>query len=439
MLVNLAEAKQKLRKRDVRVTGLNGACHIEDATGAKLQEVAVLDVNKASEVLDAEAPPVEVEIVRDGARLTAPSSHAHGSKGDMSWAMPRLTKWCEASARPGYLTLKAHEYLDEDSVLHAKVRLLASMLREAKSAVAYTGAGISVSAGIPDWATKHVDSSAAALTPQELAKVAASARPTLAHRVLTSAHFAGLLPKWVQQNHDGLPQKAGFPQQAMNEIHGAIFDPSNPLVPMDGKVRDDLHTDLLHCQRGHDLVLALGSSLAGMAADELVTVVADRARRGKALGVVIINLQQTVRDEDAALRIFAPLDRVAALLAEELQLSVLEMGNLYTPRVPQEHRLGEDIFSTVYGHHGCLLPAGEDRKTLDLSQGASVKITAGPRRNTLATVDGKDEEGHYLLRVGSPEAEESLLLGSWWIEAAVLGTTSYFPVTSTLQPCNTMG
>ena len=26
---------------------------------------------------------------------------------------------------------------------------------------------------------------------------------------------------WVQQNHDGLPQKAGFPQQDMIEIHGS--------------------------------------------------------------------------------------------------------------------------------------------------------------------------------------------------------------------------
>lgn len=28
------------------------------------------------------------------------------------------------------------------------------------------------------------------------------------------------------------PRKAGFPQEALNEIHGAWFDPSNPVVPM---------------------------------------------------------------------------------------------------------------------------------------------------------------------------------------------------------------
>lgn len=429
MLAGLADAKLRLKKCDVRVTDAAGKCHMEDATGAKLADVAVLDVLKAS-MMSAEAHKAHkaaVEIVPDGnadlRRLVAPPLHAHGSKGDLNWPMPHLKKWCEASARPGYLTSKAHEYVEEEEVLHAKVRLLASMLKSSTSAVAYTGAGISVSAGIPDWATKHADRSAVALSSDELASVAASATPTLAHRVLTAAHFAGFLPKWVQQNHDGLPQKAGFPQKAMNEIHGAIFDPSNPLVEMEGKVRDDLHTDLLHSQRSSDLVLALGSSLAGMAADELVTVVADRARRGKAIGVVIISLQQTARDEDAALRIFAPLDRVAALLAEELDLIVQEDGLQYVPHVPAEYRLGEDIYSVRYAPDGSLLAVGEKRETLDLSHGATVKITAGPKKHTLATVDGRDEEGHYRLRLGPSEYEQVLLLGAWWIEAAVSGST----------------
>ena len=32
------------------------------------------------------------------------------------------------------------------------------------------------------------------------------------HRVLAALQKAGLLHGWIQQNHDGLPQKAGFPQ-----------------------------------------------------------------------------------------------------------------------------------------------------------------------------------------------------------------------------------
>ena len=43
----------------------------------------------------------------------------------------------------------------------------------------------------------------------------------------------GLLHGWVQQNHDGLPQKAGFPQERINEIHGSWYDPGNPATSPD--------------------------------------------------------------------------------------------------------------------------------------------------------------------------------------------------------------
>ena len=33
-----------------------------------------------------------------------------------------------------------------------------------------------------------------------------------------------VLHRLVQQNHDGLPQKAGVQQELMNEIHGSWFD-----------------------------------------------------------------------------------------------------------------------------------------------------------------------------------------------------------------------
>lgn len=43
--------------------------------------------------------------------------------------------------------------------------------------------------------------------------------------MLVALSRAGYLKHWVQQNHDGLPQKAGYPQEHINEIHGAWFDP----------------------------------------------------------------------------------------------------------------------------------------------------------------------------------------------------------------------
>ena len=47
----------------------------------------------------------------------------------------------------------------------------------------------------------------------------------------------GLLHGWVQQNHDGLPQKAGFPQERINEIHGSWYDPGNPVTWRSGEAQ----------------------------------------------------------------------------------------------------------------------------------------------------------------------------------------------------------
>ena len=44
----------------------------------------------------------------------------------------------------------------------------------------------------------------------------------------------------------------------MNEIHGAWFDPSNPVVQFDGSLRGDLFADLLLWEEKTDLCIALG-------------------------------------------------------------------------------------------------------------------------------------------------------------------------------------
>ena len=60
-------------------------------------------------------------------------------------------------------------------------------------------------------------------------------------RALAAMDRTGRLAMWVQQNHDSLPQKAGYPQHALNEIHGSLHDPANPIVPYEGSLRDDLY------------------------------------------------------------------------------------------------------------------------------------------------------------------------------------------------------
>ena len=45
---------------------------------------------------------------------------------------------------------------------------------------------------------------------------------------------------WLQQNHDRLAQKAGFPQAQLNEIHGAWGDRKNRVLMMDEQLRPDM-------------------------------------------------------------------------------------------------------------------------------------------------------------------------------------------------------
>lgn len=84
------------------------------------------------------------------------------------------------------------------------------------------------------------------------------ARPTRSHRTLVALHKAGMLKHWIQQNRDSLPQKAGYPQTALNEIHGSLHDPSNPIVPYEGHLRHELFDWMQMWQDSSDLCLSMG-------------------------------------------------------------------------------------------------------------------------------------------------------------------------------------
>lgn len=364
-----------------------------------------------------------------GSQIPAEPVAAHGCLGEVAWPLPKLARACGKEARPGYRTMPAHEYLDEPEVLRAKVCVLADLIRRSSRCVAYTGAGISTSSGISDYATKASDSVAARgrqATPWE-------AQPTLAHRVLVALHRAGHLKHWVQQNHDGLPQKAGFPQRDLNEIHGAWYDPSNPVVPMSGNLRADLIDDMYKWEARVDLCLALGTSMVGMNADRLAVAPAERMRKGApgALGTVIVALQQTQYDTLASLRIFATIDSVAELLAQELALSVAPAPALRAGGRPAV------LEGLPYGPDGRRAP-GESLR-LDLRPGSRLRVVNQPdwdqetHGNVCEVVEAPDEiarEGHVSVRFGRAGSSNSVrrVLGSWWLEAAQAGAVEVLPV-----------
>jgi len=89
----------------------------------------------------------------------------------------------------------------------------------------YSGAGISTSAGVGQAAA----GSKGAAKKGGL-RGATKCSPTPTHLALAELSRQGLIHSWVQQNHDGLPQKGGYPQEDIIEVHGSWYDPSNPVV-----------------------------------------------------------------------------------------------------------------------------------------------------------------------------------------------------------------
>jgi len=367
----------------------------------------------------------------------------HGRLGPSRWKPPRMVVRCDAEARPGYQSKKAHEYEEDPQTLREKVELLASLIRKSKKCMAYTGAGISTASGIGDYASKADDSKATGDRPKP--RSAWEARPTLAHRVLVSLHKAGFLQQWIQQNHDGLPQKAGCPQNLLNEIHGAWYDPTNPVVPMSGQLRGDLFERLLQWEEQADLCLCLGTSVCGMNADRVVSSCAKRQAEGSALGSVIVSLQQTVLDNSAALRIFAKIDDVMELLAGILGLEV-PPDSLYKLAVPARNIKAEDIFLLPFDANGRLLPP-RDRENpkklleLNLRNGGTVQLLSGPHTGDFGEVQGRNSEGHYkicfrhLIKPGSKfRAPMVRVMGLWWLDAAIKGEILELPCINAIDP-----
>ncbi|GMH81915.1 hypothetical protein TrST_g5835 [Triparma strigata] len=168
---------------------------------------------------------------------------------------------------PSWLT--ASEYEDNSSTLMLKIKKLADLIRMSKRTSLYTGAGISASV-IGQAARSNTNKQGWTGT-----KTAAS--PTLTHHALAALTRNNLVHSWVQQNHDGLPQKAGAKQGVMNEIHGSWFDPFNPVVKYSGCLSDRLEPKMVEDARQSDLVIVLGTSLGGLNADQMATLPATRS------------------------------------------------------------------------------------------------------------------------------------------------------------------
>mmetsp|Transcript_2021 Transcript_2021/g.4559 ORF Transcript_2021/g.4559 Transcript_2021/m.4559 type:complete len:423 (+) Transcript_2021:134-1402(+) len=342
--------------------------------------------------------------------------------------------------------LTASEYQDEDVVMKLKIQKLAQLLQQSKKTVVYSGAGISVSAGIgqaargshkkhPVFGNKKRNSTTAQPTPTHYALGALASQHDLIHG-------------WIQQNHDGLPQKAGFPQERINEIHGSWFDPSNPVVVYSGSLRDEEYRWMVKEAETADLVLVLGTSLSGLNADQVPINAAYRSLHNdntSSLGMVVINLQQTPQDGKASLRIFGSTDDVFRQLFHSMHFKLPKA-------LPKQYKFPKDKrFLVPYDSNGdlYLVSNGGNNKTdndnsykmvWDLSVNAKVRIVNH-------NVEGAGQPSHKPVLAQNPQLHGRILgwddesmsirismsgsvfrMGYWWIETAIQGRTPNLPL-----------
>ena len=121
--------------------------------------------------------------------------------------------------------LGAPECFDSPEEVERKVEKLAELVRNANKIVAFTGAGISTSCGIPDFrGPSGIWTLQRAGKPLPRPKVSfAVARPSYTHAALINLMNAGKLTYIVSQNVDGLHLRSGCPREKIAELHGNCF------------------------------------------------------------------------------------------------------------------------------------------------------------------------------------------------------------------------
>ena len=110
-------------------------------------------------------------------------------------------------------------YFDDARSFSAKVAELAQLIGHSSFTVAVTGAGFS-----EDSLQEHAYASAAASTVPRSASVRGCRTiPTFAHRALAQLGVRRIVHSTITTSSDGLQRKAGFPAEALLELHGSVF------------------------------------------------------------------------------------------------------------------------------------------------------------------------------------------------------------------------
>ncbi|KAK1483315.1 NAD-dependent deacetylase sirtuin-7 [Colletotrichum tamarilloi] len=124
-----------------------------------------------------------------------------------------------ADSAPKEAEPERREALD---ILDAKASQLVNLIKKSKHFIAFTGAGISTSAGIPDFRGPEGAWTLRAQGRQRTGKTTDTlqAIPTKTHMALVELQDRGILKYLVSQNCDGLHRKSGILPEKISELHG---------------------------------------------------------------------------------------------------------------------------------------------------------------------------------------------------------------------------
>ena len=252
----------------------------------------------------------------------------------------------------------------------------------------------------------------------------------------------GLVQEWLTTNYDSLAQKAGCPQEKVAELNGSWFDPSNPILGKGGRMRQDLASRLQSESEKADLVLILGSSLSSpdQVVERAISKAALKSLEGDRIGVVVINLQHTPIDSLATIRIFADSDIVMSRLAKMLDVPLAEpklRGRMSVSKVaydasgePTSSEMTELCLHPGSGvrlspQHNCQSAGQPSRAHI----GGGELVREGGRVTRRAIGEGRVVRYCATQRAWELEVEGvKMLLGYWWLEAAVRGALSFLPI-----------
>lgn len=116
------------------------------------------------------------------------------------------------------------EKFDPPDVVSRKVELLAQWINESNHVVLHTGAGISTSAGIPDFrGPKGVWTLEKKGKKPDVDISFKDAKPTLTHMAVAKLVESGKVQFVISQNIDGLHLRSGVPRKNLAELHGNMF------------------------------------------------------------------------------------------------------------------------------------------------------------------------------------------------------------------------